>query len=72
MVQTPRKTTGPISDDIGGHKRTTGEAGIATTGVFRELDWDYSQWKFKTFDKPFGFFVFKPSGCDSRRFNSVV
>ena len=25
---------------FGGHKRTTGEAGIATTGVFRELDWD--------------------------------
>ena len=26
---------------IGGHKRTTGEAGVATIGVFRELNWDY-------------------------------
>ena len=24
-----------------GPKRTTGEAGIVTTSVFRELDWDY-------------------------------
>ena len=43
MVRTPRKTVGPVSDKkIGGHKRTTGEAGIVTTSVFRELDWDYS------------------------------
>ena len=43
VVQTPRKTVGPVSVTIfGGHKRTTGEAGIITTGVFRELDWDYS------------------------------
>ena len=27
---------------FGGHKRTTGEAGIVTTSVFREIDWDYS------------------------------
>ena len=27
---------------FGGRKRTTGEAGIVTTGAFRELDWDYS------------------------------
>ena len=31
-----------VSDKIGGHKRTTGEAGIVTTSVFWELDWDYS------------------------------
>ena len=28
---------------LGGHKRMTGEAGIVTTSVFRELDWDYSE-----------------------------
>ena len=34
----------------------TGEAGIVTSSVFRELDWDYSgNW-------PFGFLVLKPSG----------
>ena len=44
-----------------GHKRTTGEAGIATTSVFRELDWEL-QWKLRTLDKPFGFLVIKPSG----------
>ena len=27
---------------FGGHKRMTGDARLATTGVFRELDWDYS------------------------------
>ena len=27
---------------FGGYKRTTRAAGIATTSVFRELDWDYS------------------------------
>ena len=54
VVRTPRKTVGPVSDKIGGHKRTTGEAGIATTGVFRELDWDYSG---------------NCLGCDSRRFH---
>ena len=37
VVRTPRKTVGP-----GGHKRTTGEAGIVTTGVFLELDRDYN------------------------------
>ena len=42
VVRTPRKTVGPVSDKIGGHKRTTGEAEIATTSVFLELDWDYS------------------------------
>ena len=43
VVRTPRKTAGSVSDEIwGGHKRTTGEAGIVTTSVFRELDWDYS------------------------------
>ena len=42
VVQTPRKTVEPVRNKIGGHKRTTGEAGIATTSVFRELDWDYS------------------------------
>ena len=54
VVRTPRKTVGPVSDKIGRHKRTTGEAGIATTGVFRELDWDYSG---------------NCLGCDSRRFH---
>ena len=39
VVRTPRKTVGPVSHKIGGHKRTTGEAGIVTTSVFRELDW---------------------------------
>ena len=53
--RTPRKT-----DTIGGHKRTTGDAGIAITGVFRELDLE--QWKWRTLDNPFGFLVFKPSG----------
>ena len=46
VVRTPRKTVGPVSDKIGGHKRmTTGRearSGIVTTSVFRELDWDYS------------------------------
>ena len=42
VVRTPRKPVGPVSDKIVGHKRTTGEPGIATTSVFRELDWDYS------------------------------
>ena len=43
VVRTPRKTVGPVSDKKNvGHKRTTGEAGIVTTSVFRELDWDYS------------------------------
>ena len=42
VVRTPRKTVGPVSDKIWGHKRTTGETGIVTTSVFRELDWDYS------------------------------
>ena len=37
VVRTPRKTVGSVSDKIGGHKRTTGEAEIATSGVFREL-----------------------------------
>ena len=32
-LRTPRKTVGPVSDKIGGHKRTTGEAGIANDGV---------------------------------------
>ena len=60
VVRTPRKTVGPVSDKIGGHKRTTGEAGITITSVFRELDWDYiGNWGL---DKPFGFLVFKPSG----------
>ena len=31
VVRTPRKTVGLVSDKIGGHKGTTGEAGIATT-----------------------------------------
>ena len=39
VVWTPRKTIGPVSDKIWG---TTGKAGIVTTSVFRELDWDYS------------------------------
>ena len=40
VVRTSRKPVGPaVSDKIWG---TTGEAGIATTGVFRELDLDYS------------------------------
>ena len=33
VVRTPRKTVGPVSHKIGGHKRTTGEAGIATDVV---------------------------------------
>ena len=37
-----RKNVPIGSERHGGHKRTTGEAGVATTGVFRELDWDYS------------------------------
>ena len=43
-----------------GHKRTTGEAGIVTTGVFREL---------RPLNKPFGFLVLKPSGM---RFAKVL
>ena len=43
MVRTPRKIVGPASDKIWrGHRRTTGEAEIATTSVFWEIDWDYS------------------------------
>ena len=39
VVRTPRKTVGPVSmTKFGGHKRTTGVAEIATTGVFQELD----------------------------------
>ena len=41
VVRTPRKTVGPVSDKIWGTGEA-GEAGIATTSVFRELDWDYS------------------------------
>ena len=37
VVRTP---LGLFLTKFGGHKRTTGEAGIVTTGVFRELDWD--------------------------------
>ena len=37
VVQMPRKTVGPVSDINWGRKRTTGGAGIGTTGVFREL-----------------------------------
>ena len=35
-VRTPRKTVRHVSHKIGGHKRTTGEAGITTTarGLF--------------------------------------
>ena len=43
----------------------TGEDGIATTGVFRELDWDYSG--------NLGLSASLSSsrlGCDSRRFHS--
>ena len=58
VIRTPRKTVGVTK--FGGHKRTTGEAGIVTTGEFRELDWD--QWKLRTLDKPLGFLVLKPSG----------
>ena len=42
VVRTPRKSVRPVYDKFGGHKTTTGEAGIVTTSVFRELDWDYS------------------------------
>ena len=48
LVQIACKTVGHVSRKIGGHKRTTAEAGIATTRVslgvfliFWELDWDY-------------------------------
>ena len=41
-----RRVTCSSSDVVGGHKRTTGEAGIATAGVFRELDWEL-QWKLR-------------------------
>ena len=41
--RTPRNTVGSVSDNIwGGHQRTTGDAGIVTISVFRELDCDYS------------------------------
>ena len=33
VVRTSRKTVGPVYHAIGGHKRMTGEAGIATPGV---------------------------------------
>ena len=43
VVRTPRKTVVPVSDKhLGDIKKTTGEAAIVTTSVFRELDWDYS------------------------------
>ena len=42
VVRTSRKTVGSVSDPIWGHKRTTGEAGIASISVSREFDWDYS------------------------------
>ena len=33
VVRNSRKTVGPVSHKIAGHKRTNGEAGIATTDV---------------------------------------
>ena len=42
----PGKTLGTASHKIGGHKRTIEEAGIATTGIFRELYTGITvQWK---------------------------
>ena len=44
VVWTPRKTVGPVSLKIGGHKRTTGEAGITTArGGFEYLGY-FGNW----------------------------
>ena len=55
VARTPRKTVGPVSRRIGGHKRTSGEAGIAlpvsargvsvVSGIRLDL-----HWKLRTLD----------------------
>ena len=78
VVRTPCKTVGPVSDKIGGHKRTTGEAGIATTGEspLPVLAWGVSaisrirlglHWKLISH---LASLSSSRQGCDSRRFRS--
>ena len=71
MVRTPRKTVGPVSDKIGGHKRMTTEAGIATIGVRfgcfiliikNIVNYLSSFGKSRTLDEPVGSLVIV--GCD--------
>ena len=66
VVRIPRKTVGSVSYKIGGHKRTTGEAGIATTVVSLCLGYFGNQIGImclgnSRLDKSFGFFVLKRS-----------
>ena len=68
VVRTPRKTVGPVSHTIGGHNKSTGEAGIATTGNSLGCFCCISgirlglHCKLRTLDKPFGCTVLKPFG----------
>ena len=62
MIRTPRKTVGPVSDKIGGHKRGWNRHYQCISGIRLEL-----QWKLRTLDKPFRS---SRLGSDSRRFHS--
>ena len=69
MLSSLQEVTQNGRQRLGEHKRTTEEAGIVTTGVFRELDWDYrGNWGLSI-----SHLVSLSSsrlGCDSRRFHS--
>ena len=68
VVRTPRTTVGSVSHTIGGHTRSTGEAGIATTGNSSGCFCCISgirlglHWKLRTLEKPFGCINLKPFG----------
>ena len=61
VVRTPRKSVQPVYDKFGGHKRTTGEAGIVTMCILG-IGFGLYRVKLRTLDKPIGFLVLKPSG----------
>ena len=41
MLSSLQEVTRNGRQRLGEHNRTTEEVGIVTTGVFRQLDWDY-------------------------------
>ena len=68
-----RKIEGPVSDEIGGQKRTTGDAGIATNGV--SLGCSLSLWhsiaitlEIEDSISHLASLSSSRLGCDSRRF----
>ena len=74
--RTSRKTVVPVSQNLAGNKRTTGEAGIATDGVMAVLVVSGIkpglQWKLGMLHKSFGFPVVMPSGVRSAHISSQM